>query len=189
MQVRVLTLRYSDGLQGFPEEALRAAIAGHEVLEVREHFFVHGAVPHLALVLLLGNGAGAPRASQNRSEENPELQLAEALRPLYRSLREWRNEEAKKVGIPSYSILRNVQLAEICRRLPRSLAALREIEGVGEATCTRYGAAILALLPTEAPEAPPTPPPQPSPTFGGGSVGARSALNEGAGVAGEERSS
>ena len=39
MDVRVVTLRYSDGLQGFPEEALRKATAGRDVLAVREHFF------------------------------------------------------------------------------------------------------------------------------------------------------
>ena len=155
MQVRVVTLRYSDGLQGFPEDALRAATSGREVLEVREHYFVHGTVPHLALVLQLGDGAVAPRAGAVRSDENPELELAEPLRPLYRSLRQWRNDEAKKVGIPAYAILRNAQLAEICRRLPRSLAALREIDGVGEATCAKYGAALLALLP-ETPPVPPT---------------------------------
>ena len=154
MQVRVITMRYSDGLQGFSEDALRSATSGREVLDVREHFFVHGEVPHLVLVLLLGDAPGSATArSSSRAEENPEQELPEALRPLYRSLRQWRNETAKQAGIPSYAILRNAQLAEICRRLPRSLAALREIEGIGEATCTRYGSAILALLPEAPPQA------------------------------------
>jgi len=38
MDVRVITLRYQDALQGFSEEALRKAISGREVLEAREHF-------------------------------------------------------------------------------------------------------------------------------------------------------
>jgi len=37
MDVRVITLRYQDALQGFSEEALRKAISGREVLEAREH--------------------------------------------------------------------------------------------------------------------------------------------------------
>jgi superfamily II DNA helicase RecQ len=162
MHIRVVTLRYSDGLQGFPEDALRAATAGREVLEVREHFFLLGNVPHLALVLCLSDGPGNGQRPPSRPEDDPGLQLPEVLRALYRSLREWRNETAKQAGIPSYTILRNTQLAEICKRLPRTLAALREIDGIGEATATKYGAAILALLPTEAPASPPvTPPAQP----------------------------
>ena len=38
MYVKVVTLRYQEGVQGFPEGALREATAGREVLEVREHF-------------------------------------------------------------------------------------------------------------------------------------------------------
>ena len=36
MQVRVVTMRYQEGLQGFPEDALRAATFGKTVLDVRE---------------------------------------------------------------------------------------------------------------------------------------------------------
>ena len=36
MQVRVITMRYQEGLQGFPEDALRAATFGKTVLDVRE---------------------------------------------------------------------------------------------------------------------------------------------------------
>lgn len=37
MQVRVVTMRYQEGLQGFPEDALRAATFGKTVLDVREY--------------------------------------------------------------------------------------------------------------------------------------------------------
>jgi hypothetical protein len=56
MYVKVVTLRYEERLQGFSEGALREAAAGREVLEVRDHFFQHGGVPHLSLVLLLKRG-------------------------------------------------------------------------------------------------------------------------------------
>ena len=46
MQTRVITLRYNEALQGFPEEALRAATFGRELLNVTEHFFVHGNVSY-----------------------------------------------------------------------------------------------------------------------------------------------
>lgn len=149
MRVRVLTLPYSDALQGFPEEALRQATFGQELLEVRDHFFVHGGKPHLTLVLLLGENA-PPTSRHSPAGEDPAKSLPEELLPLYRALRTWRNDKARSEGIPSYLVLRNAQLAEICRRLPRSLAALRQIEGIGEATCAKYGAEVLALLPQEA---------------------------------------
>ena len=144
MDVRVVTLRYHEGVQGFVEEALARATAGREVLEVREHFFVYGNVPHLALVLLLSD---AREQTRRREGPDPGDELPEDRRALYRSLRKWRNERARTDGVPSYIIARNAQLAEICRRLPQTLAELREVEGIGEATCEKYGRDILALIP------------------------------------------
>jgi superfamily II DNA helicase RecQ len=150
MDVRVVTLRYQEGVQGFVEEALTRATAGREVLEVREHFFLHGNVPHLALVLLLGD---APEMARRREGPDPSDELPEDRKALYRALRTWRNERARAEGVPSYIIARNVQLVEICRRLPRTLAELKEIEGIGEATCKKYGQDILAHIPPATAEA------------------------------------
>ena len=152
MQVRIVTLRYDDNLHGFPQDAVTNACAGCELLEVREHFFVHGNVPHLALVLVLGD-VGPSVQTKRRRAPDPEESLPEALHKLYRDLRQWRNERAKRDGVPSYVIMRNIQVAEICRNQPHSLAALKEIEGIGEATCTKYGKEILGLIPDEVPGA------------------------------------
>ena len=155
MDVRVITLRYQEGLQGFPEEALRKAISGREVLEAREHFFTHGNIPHLALTLLLGDAPAGGDGLRRPMGPDPEEGLEEARRPLYRELRRWRNDRARAEGKPAYAIARNAQLAEIARRVPRSLAELKEIDGIGEAFCRDYGAETLGLMPeVTAPAAP-----------------------------------
>ena len=101
MDVRVITLRYQEGTQRFPEGALRQAIAGREVLEAREHFFNHGDAPHLALVLILGDGPSSgddgfwPR---DPNTPNPEELVPVERRPIYRDLKRWRNDRAKADG-------------------------------------------------------------------------------------------
>lgn len=136
------------GIQGFPEGALAQVATGREVLDVRERFFVYGNVPHLVLVLLLGE----PRqAGRRREGPDPGDELPEDRRALYRTLRRWRNDRARLDGVPSYVIARNAQLAEICRRLPRTLAELKEVEGIGEATSAKYGQEILAFIPPAPP--------------------------------------
>jgi superfamily II DNA helicase RecQ len=147
MDVRVITLRYQEGVQGFPEEALRLATAGREVLEAREHFFLHGNVPHLALVLMLGDGPVTggfhPR---DPNAPNPEESVPEERRALYRDLKRWRNERAKADGKPAYAVARNAQLVAIVNRAPKSLAELKEVEGIGEAFCRDYGKDVLERL-------------------------------------------
>ncbi len=149
MYVRILTLRYNDNLQGFPEGPIREAAAGREILDIRDHFFVHGNVPHLLLMLLLGDGEGF--AKKRRSTEDPGKDLPVHLQKLYRDIRQWRNERAKRDGIPSYVIMRNTLVAEICQRLPRTLSELKEIEGIGEAKCAKYGNEILEIIPHDLP--------------------------------------
>lgn len=157
MEIRVITMRYADGAQGFPEEALRRATAGREVLETSEHFFVYGNVPHLTLVLKLG-GDAAPMGSTWRERSNGapdlELQLPDSKKGVYRALKKWRNEKAKDEGKPAYAIMRNVQVFEIVKAMPQSMAGLKEIEGIGEATAQAYGTEILEIL-ANAPSEPP----------------------------------
>jgi len=161
MNIRVVTLRYTESLGGFPEEPLRQVLAGGNVVEEREYFFVHGGVPHLTLVLILDSSpTGRPSGeAYARNREDPGDKLPERLQPLYRALRNWRNERAKQVNVPSYVIMRNVQLAEVCRRVPRTLEALKQIEGVGETTVSKYGRELLAQIP---PELQPEPPAEPA---------------------------
>ena len=45
----------------------------------------------------------------------------------YRSLRQWRNEGAKQIAVPSFVIMRNVQLAEIYRKVPRCVRYMDDL--------------------------------------------------------------
>lgn len=178
MQVRVITMRYSEGVQGFPEDALRKATFGREVLGCEQHFFVYGNVPHIALVLTLGDApgsAGGPPAEgepwrrRDPNAPNPEDELPEEMRPAYRALKQWRNDTAKAEGRPAYAIARNTQLAALVKAAPKTLAALKEIEGFGEAFCERYGKKVLEMiaeLPDDGGASPPGEPQVSAPPLG-----------------------
>ena len=100
MQVRVITMKYNEGQQGFSEEALRSATFGRDVLAVETHFFMHGGAPHLTLVLQLADAssfdAGGTFKPRDPNAPNPEEALPEELRGVYRDLKKWRNEKAKR---------------------------------------------------------------------------------------------
>ena len=150
MQIRVVTLRYNEALQGFPEDVLKVSTFGREVLNVSEHFFVHGNVPHLTLVLSLGDSPRYENAGSCRPRDpnapNPEDGLTDEQKTRYRALKTWRNETAKAEGRPAYAIARNTQLAELVKSVPKSLAAIKEIEGLGEGFCEKYGKKVLELM-------------------------------------------
>jgi ATP-dependent DNA helicase RecQ len=72
--------------------------------------------------------------------------LTETDWPLFNTLRNWRSERAKQEGIPPYVICNNRHLAEIVKARPQTLAALGQIEGVGEAKIKKYGKELLAFI-------------------------------------------
>ena len=47
---------------------------------------------------------------------------------------------------PAYAIARNRQLAELVMKAPKTLAALKEIEGCGESFAKQYGDTVLHML-------------------------------------------
>ena len=90
---------------------------------------------------------GKPRrAAQGRlthAELTPE---AEAV---FERLRAWRTGVAKDLGMPPYVIFHDSTLREIAASPPATLAALGEVNGVGETKLARYGQQILDVLAEE----------------------------------------
>ncbi len=65
---------------------------------------------------------------------------------VFAKLRDWRKATAEQEGIPVYAVLTNEQLAAIATKRPGSIAALRDIEGIGEGKAGKYGEGVLAVV-------------------------------------------
>jgi ATP-dependent DNA helicase RecQ len=74
------------------------------------------------------------------------LDVSPAGLPLFEALRAWRRGEAATQAVPPYIIFSDRTLAEIARERPRTLAALSEVNGVGEAKLEHYGAAVIEIV-------------------------------------------
>jgi ATP-dependent DNA helicase RecQ len=75
-----------------------------------------------------------------RRELTPE---AEAV---FERLRAWRTGVAKELGMPPYVIFHDSTLREIAALPPSTLAALAQLNGVGETKLARYEQQILGVL-------------------------------------------
>ncbi|NVO14134.1 MAG: DNA helicase RecQ [Rhodoplanes sp.] len=61
-------------------------------------------------------------------------------------LRAWRSEVARSRGVPAYVVLHDATIDGIAAACPTTLAALREIPGIGDKKLEHYGADLLALV-------------------------------------------
>lgn len=130
------------------EGEMNAFLRSHRVLAVKKEFVADGensfwtfCVEYLESV----PGPGLPAGGKP-----PKVDYKELLKPaefqLFSRLREWRKAVAEKEGVPVYVVLTNEQLAQMVQKPARTKAALKEIEGLGEARLEKYGDALLALL-------------------------------------------
>jgi len=74
------------------------------------------------------------------------LEVTEADLPLFDALRAWRRAESSTQAVPPYIIFSDRTLADIARRKPRTLSALTDVNGVGEAKLEHYGAAVIEII-------------------------------------------
>lgn len=153
MFVRIFTLRFESGADGFENDVVELFLADKEVISIRDYFFERNGVPYIVLVVYYRlavkvTRSKAPADSKKREhrDETWKQLLSEAEWPLFNTLRNWRSERSKQEGIPPYVICNNRQLAEIVKARYQSLEGLRQIEGFGDAKLKKYGPEMLALM-------------------------------------------
>ncbi|MEI6389000.1 MAG: HRDC domain-containing protein [Spirochaetota bacterium] len=93
--------------------------------------------------------AGLPEAGQKPGIDYRDV-LSEPDFALFLKMKEVRTTLAEAAGLPVYAVFTNEQLSRIAQGKPGSLAALREIKGIGEAKAASYGQQILACLSVQA---------------------------------------
>jgi ATP-dependent DNA helicase RecQ len=84
-----------------------------------------------------------PPRDKRRSQESA---TGEADPELAEYLREWRRNMARENKVPAYIVLHDSTLEELCRRKPATLAALRQVPGIGDRKAETYGGEILQAL-------------------------------------------
>ncbi|MFO7565864.1 MAG: HRDC domain-containing protein [Enhygromyxa sp.] len=170
MDTKLLTLRYSTDLGAIDDAPLLALGRDHEILGIREHFFVAQDLPHLLCIVSCRRRqrpAAAPKRPPDRQVEGPPTgdepkessppaakrsgsgpppDFDDGQRRLYDLIRRWRAKQAELAGVPRYVVLTNREVELIVRQRPDSLAALRRLPGIGEAKVSRHGESLLELL-------------------------------------------
>jgi len=90
--------------------------------------------------------AARPTQREKSTRASDDTSLDAADQKLFEALRATRSEIARKEKLPPYIVFWDRTLAEIAKRRPRSLAALRDVPGVGPAKLERYGTEFLAVI-------------------------------------------
>lgn len=151
MRIHVLTLKFDPAREAFDDGELRDFIKDKEIVSCDSSFFSRNGQQYLSLVVAYHVSETEPEVSAETTRKTGKTaawrsMVSDADMPLFNAMRDWRNERAKKEGIPVYVISNNTELAHIVTEKPKSLNALRAIPGIGKAKTERYGSDILKAL-------------------------------------------
>jgi len=148
---------------GEAEKRLNQFLASHEVIRVEKQFLSQGLDGIWAYVVeytKTGTVPGGKSVPTDRKEGSGTLvdwkeKLTEAEYTRYLKLWHWRKHAAERDGVKqNFTIFTNAQLADMAQQVPRSLAEVRKIDGVGEGRVQKYGNEVLRQLRDETSDGP-----------------------------------
>lgn len=113
-------------------EACLPVLQGKETFEILELVQREKATPKRRGAVVAAGVAGAAVAGDEGEAVDFDRELFDRLRALRKGL-------AQRQGIPPYMVFSDRTLHEMCRQMPLTLSALREIPGVGDNKRDKYG--------------------------------------------------
>ena len=129
------------------EAELNGFLGSHALLGMERRFVDDGERSYWSICVEHGPRASGAGATTGQADAREKVDYREVLSPAdfqcFARLRVWRKKQAEDEGVKVFVVLTNSQLAAIATRRPPSLAALRQIEGIGEARAAKYGVALL----------------------------------------------
>jgi superfamily II DNA helicase RecQ len=139
MPVRVLTIAFDPQREIFRDEDLSQFLLSKRVTQLKAEFFMLNGSAYWTV--FVEYETVLPNVTTDTGDG-----LDEAQRLLFQRLREWRKEKAEPQGVPVYIIATNSQLTEVARRGPRTVEALRQIQGFGKKKVERYGRELTEMI-------------------------------------------
>lgn len=133
-----------------PAEELNHFLRSVRVLVVHREFVAQGDASFWALAVEYQSAEATVASHSSRRDSDRRVDYKSVLSAddftLFARLREWRKEQANADAVPVYTIFTNDQLAEMAKRRCSTVAALGEIDGVGQGRIEKYGQMVLAVL-------------------------------------------
>jgi len=89
---------------------------------------------------------GKIKESDDNVSPDTSAALAELDTELMDRLKRWRSKTSAALGIPAYRVISNATIERVAAQLPKSIAELEAIQGIGSATIEQFGYDLMRLI-------------------------------------------
>lgn len=143
MQFKLFVIPLSDCEQAVTQ--MNTFLRAHKIISVTKEFVAAGENSFYSIIAEYIDTSFTSPDKVKTSVDYKEI-LAPDVFELFSYLRDERKNLAEQAGIPVYAVLTNAQLAHIAEQKPQTLAALAQIEGIGQGKCEKFGEAFLQAV-------------------------------------------
>jgi superfamily II DNA helicase RecQ len=148
--LKIFTIKFESSVESFNDTILSNFLSDKAVTRWKSHFFTNQNDHYWTVIveyksLPTSSVFRSFKKETKRNEKYKEI-LTQTDWPLFKRLREWRNETGKMQGVPPYIIFTNEQLAVISITRPTSLNAFQQVPGVGKAKKEKYGNEVIQII-------------------------------------------
>lgn len=123
LQLGLIEIAYEDG------NRLRVTVEGHKALR--------GEIK--VMLSKVDIGSRSPRKAKSGVTEKPKEDLVSYLKKVRKTI-------ADREGIPAYIVFSDATLRDMAAKMPRDMASMKDVTGVGELKSARYGAVFLKAI-------------------------------------------
>lgn len=129
------------------QEIINSFCSRHRLINIEKELVIQANHSYWAVCITYLEGASPSISPQKkRSSIDYREVLKEEEFAIYAELRELRKSLAETEAVPVYAIFSNAQLAEMVTKKVVSLAAMKQINGIGKAKLDLYANAFLNVL-------------------------------------------
>ena len=132
------------GLVETSTSILNGFMRDNTIISVERQFVCDGQESFWALFLEYDSKSESGYDRKEKIDYGAELNPKQ--RACYDDVREYRNRVAKEQGVPAYAIMTNAMVATIAKIEQPTKAALKAIDGFGDAKTEKYADPILAIM-------------------------------------------
>jgi superfamily II DNA helicase RecQ len=134
---RIFTIKFNKKDECFDESELNDFCLNKKIIDKRIEFFQTEGKVYWSVFI---------EYETILPEKQFSKEFNEAEKIFIQKLREWRKEEAEKLGIPVYLISTNKQIEELVVKKPKTKEELKKINGFGKKKISKYGDTLIEII-------------------------------------------
>lgn len=148
MPIRIFTIPFQEGTQTFHDDLVQQFCLNKRIHKIDTQFFVRNEEPFWTVAIHYGVILEEDRKNAETTVKDTNFGLDEKQKALFLRLKQWRNEEGQRQGLPVYIIATNAHFAQMILQKCTSLESLKLVKGFGKSRIEKYGKALTAMIQT-----------------------------------------